>query len=55
MKDKMIITIEVYGVLSIISLSEEADFNEVMTAFKGQLISLGYSHQTVFNDDDEDL
>ena len=55
MRDKIIITFEAHGIKSEVSITDQSTLEEVFDVIRGQLIIIGYSHQTVFNDDDEDL
>lgn len=50
MEDKILIKIEAYGITTITVLSDQADYDEVMDAIKGQLVSIGcpyYSNEDV--------
>lgn len=50
MKNKIVINIKAYGLDLIFSISDEAEFNDVMHIIKCQLAAIGYS---VNLDDDE--
>lgn len=49
MKDKILIKIEAYGITTITYLSDQADYDEVIDAIKGQLVSIGYAY---YSDED---
>jgi len=42
MEDKILIKIEAYDKTTITILSDQANYDEVMEAIKGQLVSIGY-------------
>lgn len=44
MEDKIVIKIEAYDKTTITVLSDQSDYDKVMDAIKGQLVSIGYPY-----------